>query len=145
MAKGMVDQFLTSEASDERKDQFRIWIETVRESATSNNEGVREISVLNGAATANYRIALLPNQRWAVSVQCSYNCGNLSGVGTPWTECPSREDCVAFFLKIARKHFLSPCPRDDSSLQYMAQKEMKRRLTDGLFGFIEPTPRQDHV
>lgn len=106
----MVEQFLTSEASDERQDQFRIWIETVRDPATSNNEGVREIAVLNGAATANYRIALLPDQRWAVSVQCSYNCGNLFGVGTPWTECPSREDCVALFLKIARKHFLSPAP-----------------------------------
>ena len=124
----------------ERRATFQLWIETVRDPARRASEGVRELIVLNGAATASYEIAPLPVGRWAVTVRCEYHCGHCHGAGIPWTDFPSREDCLEFFLNRARRHFGRPVGCDGSDLQRNAQTEMKRLLTGGLFGFIEPTP-----
>ena len=124
----------------ERQAAFHLWIETVREPAQRQSEGVRELIVLNRAATASYEIAPLPNERWAVTVRCEYLCGHGQGAGVPWTEFPSRDDCVEFFLNTTRHHFGQQIGFDGSDLQRKAQVEMNRLLKGGLFGFIEPTP-----
>ena len=122
----------------ERRATFQLWMETVSDPARRASEGVRELIVLNGAATASYEIAPLPNGQWAVTVGCEYHCGYCHGAGIPWTEFPSRDDCLEFFLNTARHHFGQPVGCDGSDLQRNAQAEIKRLLTGGLFGFIEP-------
>lgn len=136
----MVDQCDIRMTLEERQAQFRTWVETVRDPAAVNTEGLREFSVLNRAAVASYEIAPLPDQRWAITVHCSYNCGNHLGIGIPWSDFPGREDCVEFFLTTARHHFRPQHSSDFSERQQQAQQEMKRVLNSGLFGFIEPTP-----
>lgn len=128
----------------ERRAIFQHWMETVRDPARSASERIRELIVLNGAATASYEIALLPDGRWAVTVRCEYHCGHCHGAGIPWTDFPSRDDCLEFFLNRARHHFGQPVGRDGSDLQRNAQAEMNRLLTGGLFGFIEPTPSRGY-
>jgi hypothetical protein len=136
----MVDQCVICPALEERQAEFRRWVESVRGPAALNTEGLREITVLNGAALANYEIALLPDQRWAVTVHCSYSYGNHHGVGIPWLDFSARDDCLEFFLRTARHHFRPQQPSDFSERQHQAQREMKRLLKSGLFGFIEPPP-----
>ena len=128
----------------ERRATFQLWVETVRDPAQEVSEGIREVIVLNGAATASYEIAPLPDGRWAVTVRCEYHCGHCHGAGIPWTEFPIREDCLEFFLNTARRHFGQPVGRDGSEPQRNAQTEMRRLLTGGLFGFIEPTPSRGY-
>ena len=136
----MVDECVISSTLEERQAEFRRWVESVRDPASANTEGRREILVPNGAAVANYEIAQLPDKRWAINVHCSYNCGNHHGVGIPWSDFSTRDDCVEFFLRTARHHFRPQQLSDFSERQHQAQREMKRLLNSGLFGFIEPTP-----
>jgi hypothetical protein len=136
----MVDECVVSSTLEERQAEFRRWVECVRDPASANTEGLREVSVLNGAAVANYEIATLPDHRWAVTVHCSYNCGNHHGVGIPWSDFSTRDDCVEFFLNTARHDFRPQRLSDFSERQHQAQREMKRLLSSGLFGFSEPTP-----
>jgi len=124
-----------------RQTNFKLWVENVRDPANESSEGVRKLSVVNDAAVAQYEIAPLPNERWAISICCSYECGNYSGLCSPWTDFSSREECVEHFLRTARRHFRPLGCREITSLQQQAQKEMVRQLADGLFGFIEPTPQ----
>ena len=131
---------LETDTLAERLADFRLWIETVRDPAQRASEGHRELIVLNRAATASYEIAALPNERWAVTVRCEYHCGHCHGAGIPWTDFPSRDDCVEFFLNTARHHFGQAVGHDGSDLQRAAQNEMNWLLKGGLFGFIEPTP-----
>ena len=136
----MVDQCVISSTLEERQAEFRSWVESVRDPASPNTEGLQQISALNCAAVANYEIAQLSDQRWAVTVHCSYNCGNHHEVGIPWSDFSTRDDCVDFFLKSARHHFRPQQLSDFSERQQQAQREMKRLLNSGLFGFIEPRP-----
>jgi hypothetical protein len=136
----MVDQFVISSTLEERQAEFRRWVENVRDPAATTTEGLREISVLNGAAVANYEIAQIPDQRWAVTVHCSYHCGNHHGVGIPWSDFSTRDDCLDFFLRTARHHFRPQQGSDFSDRQQQTQREMTQLLLSGLFGFIEPTP-----
>ena len=140
MVVGTDDRSLTAGSLEERKAAFRLWVATVRDPAQANTEGTRKLSVIHGAATADYEIAPLPNGRWAVTVDCCYHCGNFCGIGTPWTEFASREECVESFLETARNHFGQKQDLHALSLQKQAQLKMKRLLSSGLFGFIEPTP-----
>ena len=128
----------------ERRATFQLWMETVRDPARRASEGVRELIVLNRAATARYEIAPLPEGRWAITVGCEYHCGHCHGGGVPWTEFPSRDECIELFLNTARHHFGQPIGFDGSDLQRKAQVEMNRLLTGGLFGFIEPTPSRGY-
>lgn len=116
----------------------------MRDPAQRANDGVRELIVLNRAATASYEIAPLPNGRWAVTVRCEYHCGHCHGAGVPWAELPSRDDCVEFFLNTARHHFGQQIGFDGSDLQRKAQAEMNRLLKGDLFGFIEPMSSRGH-
>ena len=136
----MVDECVISSTLEERQAEFRRWVECVRDPAAANTEGLREISVLNGAAAANYEIAQLPDHRWAITLHCSYHCGNHHGVGIPWSDFSTRDDCLDFFLRTARHHFRPQQLSDFSERQQQAQREMKRLLNSGLFGFIEPRP-----
>jgi hypothetical protein len=136
----MVDECVISSTLEERQAEFRRWVENVRDPAVLNTEGFREIAVLNGAAVAKYEIAPLPDQRWAMTARCSYNCGNHHGVGIPWSDFSTRDDCLEFFLRTARHHFRPQQLSDFSERQHQAQREMKRLLNSGLFGFIEPRP-----
>lgn len=120
--------------------EFRDWVDNVRDPARQNSEGLRELKLKNGAATANYEVAELPSGEWAITIHCSYSCGNFSGVGIPWSAFPSRADCLDFFLKTARRHFQRPPHPFDSDVQRVAQQQMIDLLDDGLFGFCEPDP-----
>ena len=128
----------------ERRATFQLWMETVRDPAQKESEGLREVIVLNRAARASYEIAPLPEGRWAVTVRCEYHCGHCHGAGIPWTDFPSRDDCLEFFLNTARHHFGQLVGCDKSDLQRNAQTEMNRLLKGGLFGFIEPTPSRGY-
>jgi hypothetical protein len=123
-----------------RQAAFREWVETVRNPAREHTEGLRQLTVFNGAAIANYEIAPLPHGRWAITLHCTYRCGHCHEVGIPWTDFASREACIEFFLETARRHFGSPIGADGSDLQRRAQTEMAEFLRGGLFGFIEPLP-----
>ena len=136
----MDDLSLETDTLEVRQTAFQLWVEMVRDPAQRASEGLRELIVLNRAATACYEIAALPNERWAVTVKCEYHCGHCHGAGIPWTEFPSRDDCVEFFLNSARHHFGQAVGPDGSDLQRKAQAEMNWLLKGGLFGFIEPTP-----
>ena len=138
MVKGTDEVLLKPDSLEERQLAFRQWVENVRNPAQVNTEGSRELVVLHRAATAEYQVASLPNGRWAVTVHCSYHCGNCHGVGVPWTDFSKREECLEFFLMTARHHFKSRLDFDGSDLQKLAQNEMRRELSDGLFGFVEP-------
>lgn len=128
----------------ERQAAFRLWVEMVRDPAQRASEGLRELIVLNRAATASYEVAALPHKRWAVTVRCEYHCGHCHGFGVPWTEFPGRDDCVKFFLNKARNHFGQIVGPDGSDLQRKAQAEMNWLLKAGLFGFIEPLPSRGY-
>ena len=128
-----------SDSLEDRLSAFRDWVATVRSPARASSEGIRQLTVLNGAATADYEIALLPSGRWAISLHCTYRCGNSHGVGVPWSDFERRDECLDYFLAIARKHFVHRIANDVSSLQDRAQVEMANLLRGGLFGFIEPT------
>lgn len=123
-----------------RQVEYRHWCDTVRDPANTSTEGIREIRADNDSAVAQYEVAELPSGTWAVRVRCEYRCGNYSGVGTPWTEFPSRGRCIQFFLTVARRHFEHAVNDNESSKQKLAQLSIRERLADGLFGFIEPTP-----
>lgn len=127
-----------------RQAAFRHWVENVRDPATAASEGIREIEAKAGAASASYEVAPLPDGRWALLVRCGYNCGDCHGVGIPWTDFPTRDHCIEFFLTTARRHFGRCVNCDGSALQQQAQAEMKRLLTPGLFGFIEPSPSRGY-
>lgn len=123
-----------------RQAAYRHWCETVRNPAEMSTEGLREIEAGNGSAVAEYEIAQLPTGNWAIRVRCEYRCGNYSGMGTPWTEFPTRGLCIEFFLTVARRHFGHETDRDGSARQQTAQVSIREQLADGLFGFIEPFP-----
>ncbi|MCX7411254.1 MAG: hypothetical protein NTZ32_24520 [Planctomycetales bacterium] len=140
----MDELVLETESLAERQAVFQLWTEMVRDPAQRQSEGVRELIVLNRAATASYEIAPLPNERWAVTVRYEYHCGHCHGAGVPWTEFPSRDECIEFFLNTARHHFGQSIGCDGSDHQRKAQVEMNRLLKGGLFGFIEPTPSRGY-
>ncbi len=136
----MDELVLETDTLAERQAAFQLWIETVRDPAQRQSEGIRELIVLNRAATAGYEIAPLQTGQWAVTVRCEYHCGHCHGTGIPWTDFPSRDECIEYFLNTARHHFGQPISFDGSDLQRNAQAEMNRLLKGGLFGFIEPLP-----
>ena len=140
----MDELVLETESLAERQAVFQLWTEMVRDPAQRQSEGVRELIVLNRAATASYEIAPLPNERWAITVGCEYRCGHCHGAGVPWTDYSSRDECIEFFLNTARHHFGQSIGCDGSDLQRKAQAEMNRLLTGGLFGFIEPIPSRGY-
>ena len=144
MVMDMDELVLETDTLAERQAAFQSWIATVRDPAQRQSEGVRELIVLNRAATASYEIAPLPNERWAVTVRCEYHCGHCHGAGVPWTDFLSRDECIEFFLNTARHHFGQSIGCDGSDLQRKALVEMNRLLKGGLFGFIEPTPSRGY-
>ena len=135
---------LETDTLAERQAAFHLWIETVRDPAQRQSEGVRELIVLDRAATARYEIAPLPEGRWAITVGCEYHCGHCHGAGIPWTDFLSRDECIEFFLNTARHHFGRAVGHGGSDQQRNAQAEMNRLLKGGLFGFIEPTPSRGY-
>lgn len=124
---------------EERVAEFRSWCETVRDPANAHSEGVRRLESANGRAVAEYEIAPLPDGRFAVRVRCEYRSGTMSGMSSPWTAMESREDCVAYFLQRAQRHFRQEqTGRKLADSQHVARQQMRKLLTGGLFGFIEP-------
>jgi hypothetical protein len=125
---------------EERQTAYRHWCNTVRDPAKRSTEGLREIRADNGSAIAQYEVARPSNGEWAVRVRCEYRCGNYSGMGTPWTEFPTRGHCIAYFQTTARRHFENKANPSESPKQKSAQISINEQLADGLFGFIEPPP-----
>ena len=77
-----------------RKAAFEEWVRRVRIPAMQNSEGLRRIVTPCKRAAASYRIAQIPTG-WAIQMDMDYLCGNYSGRGSPWTECETREACLA--------------------------------------------------
>lgn len=124
---------------DDRQAAFQQWVREVRNPATANTEGIREIATSNHSASASYEIAQLPDGTWAIRMGCEYRCGNYHGRSIPWTRYSTRQDSIDFFLKTARHHF-DKADHDASDRQKGAQVEMKTLLANSLFGFLEPEP-----
>ncbi len=121
--------------------EFDEWVATVRDPAQQTSEKLRTLESANGTASATYEIAPLTGERYAVRINCRYDTGNMSGIGVPWTVFSSREECIDFFIKTARRHF---SPEQTSSncvaSQHAARRQILELLDGGLFGFIEPAP-----
>lgn len=139
MVTDTVEHFGTRDL-EERRAEYRKWCETVRDPANASTEGIREIKSNNDSAVSQYEVAPLPSGKWAVRVRCEYRCGNYTGMGTPWTDFPTRDHCIAYFLTTARRHFGNDVDPTTSPKQKSAQLSINERLADGLFGFIEPSP-----
>lgn len=125
----------------QRTAQFESWVRDVRDPARSASEGIRRL-IVEGAA-AEYEIAPLNNDRWAIRMHVAYSCGNSSGQGCPWRELRSREACVETFLSTAREHFGRTLHEHDTTVndrQRRARRAMQELLDGGLFNFIEPRP-----
>ena len=123
-----------------RQQEFENWVRTVRDPAMDSSEGLRRIEAKNQRAIAEYEIARISTESWAIRINLAYQCGDSSGHGVPWSTFPSRELCIDFFLSLARRHFQPPQHPFSSDAQRVAQKEMSELLEDGLFGFSEPSP-----
>gem|GEM_PF-536854 len=124
---------------EDRIAEFRTWCETVRDPAKAHSEGLRRLETANRRAVAEYEIAPLPDGRFAVRVSCAYRSGTMGGMSSPWTAMKSREDCVAYFLHLAQRHFVQEqTGRQISDSQHVARRQMLQLLNGGLFGFIEP-------
>lgn len=122
-------------------ERFHEWVRTVRDPATISTEGIRRLVTANRKATAEYEIAPLPDGRHAVRYSLSYESGNMSGHGSPWSEHENREACVDTFLAAAQRHFEREISeRRISDSQQVARKQMLGLLNGGLFGFVEPGP-----
>src|SRR5687768_1083142 len=77
------------------------WRREVHGPAEQTSEGRRTLEA--GGARASYRIAPLPDGRWAVSVETSLE--SVGGMRIPWRVLPTREECVAWFVELARDFF----------------------------------------
>ena len=66
--------------------------------------------------------------------------GNRGGASQAWTKLASREECLSRVISAAKAFF---AVRPDDASHQAACREMQRRLTGGLFGFIEPEPARD--
>jgi hypothetical protein len=131
------------ESLEHRRREFEVWCATVRDPATARSEGLRRVEA--PTAVAEYEVASLPDGRWAVRVNLEYGCGDRFGTCIPWTDFPSRADCVGFFLEQARRHFgLALAGRCVAAAQVTARRAMLRLLSgDWLFGFEEPEPTRE--
>jgi len=100
-------------------------------------EGWRELTTSNRKARAAYSIDWMYDGNFYVSVQVEYTSGDYSG---KWLHeiFSSRQECVSYFLEVARRHFASERYMPDS--QREAQLEMQELLRPSLFGFIETAP-----
>ena len=121
-----------------RVQQFQAWVETVRDPAEQSTEGLRILQTKNEGAVAEYEVAAISHHQWAIRLSLAYRCGDCRGMGVPWTAFSSREECIAFFLLLARRHFQVPQRPFESEVQQAAQREMIGLLREGLFGFSEP-------
>ena len=122
---------------DHNAAEYKRWCREVRDVARLSSEGVRTIEANNKKASMSYEVARLATGEWALTWRCGYQCGDLSGVSSPWTEFSTRGECVQCVLRAARKFFASPVRE---ATQSEAQAQMQRLLSTGLFDFIEPEP-----
>ena len=123
-----------------RQQKFENWVRTVRDPAMESSEGLRRLEAKNQRASAEYEVARISSESWAIRINLAYQCGDCSGHAVPWSTFSSRELCIDFFLNLARRHFQRPQHPFISDAQRCAQQEMNRLLKDGLFGFSEPAP-----
>lgn len=100
-------------------------------------EGWRELNTQNRLARAAYSIEWLYDGKFFVTVQVEYKTGDYSG-SYVHEILSTRQDCVEYFLEIARRHFGSVRAMPDG--QREAQRQMQSLLEPTLFGFIEPAP-----
>ncbi len=128
------------ELTAERLAAHERWCHTVRAPAVECSEGRRTIATAKDDARVEYEVAPLPDGTWAVNWQFGYFCGDQRGCSHPWTVQPSREDCIQHVLTTARTFFSNT---EVGGPQQSARREMLKRLSGGLFGFIEPAPITD--
>ena len=133
--------FYAGSLEDRIKDHEE-WVEAVRDPAYENSEGLRILRAGNGKATAEYEIAQLPNDRWAIRISLSYHSGNMEGVTNPWSDQDSRKDCLDQFESQTKEFFQKPIDSGGNDLQRHARTEMLKHFSNSLFGFIEPEPKK---
>ena len=125
-----------------RQAQHEQWCREVRDPAIEHSEGRRMIASTRDEARLEYEIAPLPNGGWAVNWQYGFLGGSKGGRSHPWVRLASREECLSRVVATARE-FFAVRPFDHS--QHAAHREMQRRLSGGLFGFIEPESVRDEI
>lgn len=131
-------------SDDDRLDSFHEWARTVRDPARQASEGIRRLITANRKASAEYEIAPLPDQRYALHFRLSYHSGTMSGHGSPWEAYENREGCVDAFLAAAQRHFGREINEHDICVsQQEARRQMMVLLKGGLFGFVEPEPNKE--
>ena len=118
-----------------RQAQHETWCREVRDPAIEHSEGRRTIRTARDEARLEYEIAPLPGGGWAVNWQYGFRGDSQGGASHPWARLASREECLNRVISAA-KEFFAVRPFDHS--QHAAHREMQRRLSGGLFGFIEP-------
>ncbi|QDT40333.1 hypothetical protein Pan241w_03890 [Gimesia alba] len=123
---------------DERLQQHEEWAATVRDPAKETSEGVRMLQTKDRGASAEYEIAPLPSDRWALRTDLRYHVGDLRGNSTPWAEYESREACVDQFIDRAKKFFSADIDAGGSDSQRHTRNEMLKHFETSLFGFVEP-------
>lgn len=124
------------DGSDEndRHREFDIWVKTVRDPATASAERVRRLVSRDGHAMAQYQIADLGNERWAIHWQMeTRNAGQAS----PWCVFPKRIDCVTEFFQKAH-HFFSVQKASSSEKRSVKQMSELLHQSNSLFGLLEP-------
>lgn len=131
---------LNDDSPAARQAQHEQWCREVRDPAIEHSEGRRTITTAKDEARLEYEIAPLPGGGWAVNWQYGYAGGSKGGTSHPWVQLASREECLNRVVTAA-KEFFAVRPFDHS--QHAAHREMQRRLSGGLFGFIEPEPVRD--
>ncbi len=135
------DEFDHSTEHD-RVREFEVWAKEVRDPANERAEKVRRIISKNREAMAEYQVAKLDNNRWAIRTKMEYFTGGTGGQSSPWTAYPSRERCVEAFYQSADRFFSaakSATRQEQARLQVL---EFLNHRTN-LFGVIEPPEADD--
>jgi hypothetical protein len=133
---------LLADNLEERTQNHEEWVKTVRDPASEMSEGERIQRTKGNGASAKYEIAQLPDSQWAIRTSFSYDCGNICGNATPWSEFPTREECINQFMIRANSFFDPEIDSTGNNRQRQARQEMLELLKGGLFGFVEPDPQK---
>jgi len=117
-------EFAHTETASSGRTGGEAWKREVRDPAEASPEPRVEIKVKG--ASASYRLAPLPDGRWAIQFDLAYQVGDVHGHGSPWHAHADRQACLDAFLAAARQHFRGK----KEGTQAKAQASMARKIED---------------
>lgn len=122
---------------EDRTCDFETWVREVRDPAVAAAKRIRRLVSRNQKAMAQYQVAQVETDRWAIRVRCEYSCGDFEGRGSPWEVFSCRDECVEEFFDAAKAFFSSPKSfriQEEACIQMLKLFEQQ----GGLFGLIDP-------